>query len=115
MSASAPVRAQIRVVGPECIEVQVGFDGAGQQRHTHVRDVEKVLDQLEAWLWQPKVRSDTYEVAVSVIGLDGGSEETVAPNRYLALYFIATTLARAVPVRPMRSGPSLPNTAEGAE
>jgi hypothetical protein len=114
MSEPAVANVQINLAGRKGIQVQVVLDEPAWRRHARVHDVEQALDQLEAWLWPRKVGSETYKVAVSVTGLDGMIHETVWPNRYLALYFIATTLARARPTELTHRWPAIPSFASDA-
>jgi|SRR5687768_2153931 hypothetical protein len=114
MSEPLVTHVQINLAERNGIQLQVVVNEPGWRRYARVHDVEQALDQLEAWLWPLKVRSETHKVAVSVTGLDGTIQETVWPNRYLALYFIATTLARARPAELTHRWPAIPTLAPEA-
>jgi hypothetical protein len=108
MSDPEVTNVQINLAGPNGIQVQVVLREPACRRHACVHDVEQALDQLEAWLSPSKVRPEPYRVAVSVTGSDGTIQEAVWPNRYLALYFIATTLAGARPAELRHRWPPIP-------
>jgi hypothetical protein len=114
MSHPVATHVQINLAGVNGLHVQVAFKEPAFRRHARVDDVEQALDQLEAWLWPLKLRPEPRKVAVSVTGLGGAIHETVWPNRYLALYFIATTLAGARPAELRYRWPAIPAFAADA-